>query len=347
MRSIDLRSDTVTRPTQAMRHAMATAVVGDDVFGDDPTVNRLQDVAARLLGKDAALFVPSGTMANQVAIRTHTEPGDEIVVEAGSHIFLYEGGAPAAISGVSVRTVAAERGLLSAEQVAAAVRPPGGLSHFPFTKLVCLENTANRGGGSVYRPDRVADIAAVAREQGLRLHLDGARMFNACTALGCPPEDVARPFDSVSFCLSKGLGCPVGSLLVGSSAFVERAHRFRKMLGGGMRQAGILAAAGLYALEHHVERLADDHARARRLAEAMAGIEGCAVDLAAVESNMVYVDVSGTGQGAGEVVLGLEARGVLSHAPDARTLRCVTHLEIDDAAVEDTLAAFAEVVRRA
>ena len=344
---IDLRSDTVTRPTPAMWHVMATADVGDDVFGDDPTVNRLQEVASALLGKEAALFVPSGTMANQVAIRTHTEPGDEIVVEAGSHIFLYEGGAPAAISGVSVRTVAAERGLLSAAQVTTAIRPSGSLSHFPVTKLVCVENTANRGGGSVYRPERVAGIAAVAREQGLRLHLDGARMFNAVSALGYSPAAVAAPFDSISFCLSKGLGCPVGSLLVGSRPFVDRAHRFRKMLGGGMRQAGILAAAGLYALEHHVERLSEDHARARVLAEAMNAIEGCGVDLAAVESNMVYVDVGGSGRSAAECVAGLEARGVLTHAPDMSTLRFVTHLEIDDAAVEATLAAFVEVVQPA
>ncbi len=346
MRAIDLRSDTVTRPTPAMRQAMFDAPVGDDVFGDDPTVNRLQAVAAERLGKEAALFVPSGTMANQVALRTHTEPGDEIIVEVGSHIFLYEGGGPAAISGVSVWPVAAERGLLSAEQVAAAVRPPGGLSHFPLTKLVCVENTANRGGGSVYRPERIAAIADVAREHGLNLHLDGARMFNAVAALGTTAADVAAPFDSISFCLSKGLGCPVGSLLVGSRAFVDRAHRFRKMLGGGMRQAGILAAAGLYALEHHVDRLVEDHARARRLAEALDAVDGCGVDLPAVESNMVYVDVSGTGRDASAIVEDLAALGVLSHAPNAACIRLVTHLEVDDAAIDATLDAFTEAARR-
>jgi threonine aldolase len=343
MRPIDLRSDTVTRPTPAMRQAMAEAELGDDVFGDDPTVNRLQEVAAARLGKEAALFVPSGTMANQVAIRAHTEPGDEIVVEAGAHIFLYEGGGASALSGVSVRTVAAPRGLLDAQQVADAVRPPGGLSHYPVSKLVCLENTANRGGGSVYRPERVAAIADVARDHGLRMHLDGARMFNAAVALGCSAADVAAPFDTISFCLSKGLGCPVGSLLVGSSAFVARAHRFRKMFGGGMRQAGVLAAAGLHALEHHVERLADDHARALRLAEAMAATPGCAVDLAAVESNMVYVDVAGTGRDADAFGAGMGARGVLVHPTGRTSLRFVTHLDVDDAGIDATLAAFADV----
>jgi threonine aldolase len=346
MPAIDMRSDTVTRPTQPMRRAMAEAEVGDDVFGDDPSVNRLQERSAELLGKEAALFVPSGTMANQVAIRTHTEPGDEIIVEAGSHIFLYEGGGPAAISGVSVRTVAADRGLLSAEQVSDAVRPPGGLSHFPHTKMVCLENTANRGGGTVYGLEQVQAISNVARDQGLRLHLDGARMFNAVAALGCSPADIARPFDSISFCLSKGLGCPVGSLLVGSVAFVARAHRFRKMLGGGMRQAGILAAAGLYALDHNVERMVDDHRRARELGEAMAAVDGCSVDLAAVETNMVYVDVAGTGLAADAFCEGLQEQGVLTHAINPTVLRFVTHLEIDDSDIAATASAFASVAAR-
>ncbi len=346
MRPIDMRSDTVTRPTSAMREAMFSAELGDDVFGDDPTVNRLQEVAAERLGKEAALFVPSGTMANQVAIRTHTEPGDEIVVEAGSHIFLYEGGGASALSGVSVRTVPGARGLLSADQVAEAVRPPGGLSHYPVSKLVCLENTANRGGGSLYRPDRVDAIARVARDRGLRLHLDGARMFNAAVALGLPASTLAEPFDSISFCLSKGLGCPVGSLLVGTKAFVARAHRFRKMLGGGMRQAGVLAGAGLYALEHHVDRLALDHARARRLGEAMAAVPGCSVDLASVESNMVYVDVAGTGLDADAFAAGLLESGIWTHATGPTSLRFVTHLQVDDAAVEATLAAFVAVAAR-
>ncbi len=343
MNLVDLRSDTITRPTPQMRDAMASAAVGDDVFGDDPTVNELQARAADLLGKEAALFVPSGTMANQVAIRTHTEPGDEIIVESGSHIFLYEGGGFAALSGVSAHCVPGERGVLSAQQVAAAIRPPGGLSHFPNTSLVCLENTANRGGGAVYPQETVAAIAGVARDAGLRLHLDGARVFNASVALGLPVAEVVAPFDSVSFCLSKGLGCPVGSLLVGRRAFVDRAHRFRKMFGGGMRQAGILAAAGLFALDHNIERMAVDHARARRMAEAFDALPGYAVDLGAVQSNMVYVDVAGTGLDGDAFVAALVERGIQAHATGATELRLVFHLDVDEAGVERTLAAFSEL----
>ncbi len=341
---IDLRSDTITRPTPAMRDAMARAEVGDDVFGDDPTVNRLQEVAAGLLGKEAALFVPSGTMANQVAVRTWTEPGDEIIVEASSHIYLYEGGGYAALSGCSIRPVEAERGLLSADQVEAAIRPAGGLSHFPITKLVALENTANRGGGTIYSTDRVEAIERVAREHRLGLHLDGARLFNASVALGVPVAQLAAPFGSVSICLSKGLGCPVGSLLLGSRAFVDRAHRFRKMFGGGMRQAGVLAAAGLYALEHHVDRLADDHVRARRFAEAVAGLSGVTVDLDGVETNMAYVDVAQTGLDAATFAERLDDRGVALVVVGPTTLRAVSHLDIDDIAIDGAVAAFGEVV---
>jgi threonine aldolase len=343
MSIIDLRSDTITRPTQAMRKAMMSAEVGDDVFGDDPSVNLLQERAAELLGKEAALFVPSGTMANQVAIRTHTEPGDEIIVESGSHIFLYEGGGFAALSGVSARCVDGEGGLLSAAAVRAAIRPPGGLSHFPNTTLVCLENTANRGGGTVYTPDRTQAIAEVARDAGLGLHLDGARMFNAAIALDLPVAALAAPFDSVSFCLSKGLGCPVGSLLVGSSAFIARAHRFRKMFGGGMRQAGILAAAGLYALEHHIVRLADDHRRARRLGEALADMPGISVALERVVTNMVYIDIKETGRDAASWTEVLQTQGALLVAVSDTELRVVTHLDVDDMGIDRTIDAFAAV----
>jgi len=341
MSTIDLRSDTITRPTLAMRKAMASAEVGDDVFGDDPSVNLLQERAASLLGKEAALFVPSGTMANQVALRTHTEPGDEIIVESGSHIFLYEGGGFAALSGLSARCLDAEGGLLSAEDVPAAVRPPGGLSHFPNTKLVCLENTANRGGGTVYTPERTLSIAEVARDEGLALHLDGARVFNASVALDLPVAALAAPFDSIAFCLSKGLGCPVGSLLVGSVPFIERAHRFRKMFGGGMRQAGIIAAAGLHALDHHIERLADDHRRARHLAETLAAMAGIAVDLARVETNMVYIDIAATGRCAADWIEGLESQGVWMAAVSGTELRAVTHLDVDDVGIDRTIDAFA------
>jgi len=340
----DFRSDTVTRPTPAMRAAMGAAELGDDVFGDDPTVNRLQDLAAERLGFEAALFVPSGTMANQVAIRTHTEPGDEIIVESTSHIFLYEGGGAAALSGCSVRCVDGDRGQLTAAQVSEAVRPPGGLSHYPHSKLVCLENTANKGGGTVYAQPRVAEIAAVTRANGLRLHLDGARLFNAAVALGRPAAELAAPFDSVSVCLSKGLGCPVGSLLLGSRPFIDRAHRFRKMFGGGMRQAGVLAAAGVYALEHHIDRLAADHGRARRLAEAVAAMSAFDVDLDSVETNMAYIDTRPSGLNAAAVLAALEARGVLAVGTGSHTIRLVAHLDVDDAGIDAAIDALGSVV---
>ncbi len=327
-----------------MRHAIANAPVGDDVYGDDPTVNALQERAAALFGKEAALFVPSGTMANQIAIRTHTQPGDEIVVESSAHIFLYEGGGFAALSGVSARCVPGEGGLLNAQKVREAIRPPDPTSHYPQTRLVCLENTANRAGGVVYDLDRTAAIAAVAKEHGLALHLDGARVFNAAVAMKASLADVAEPFDSISCCLSKGLGCPVGSLLVGSRAFINRAHRFRKMFGGGMRQAGLLAAAGIHALEHHIERLADDHARAKHMAAQVGAMSGASVQLDTVQTNMAYIDVSPSGHTAAEVCQGLAERGVLANAVSTSHLRIVTHIDVDDADVGVALAAFAELV---
>jgi len=344
MSLIDLRSDTITRPCSAMRSAMAEASVGDDVFGDDPSVNALQERSAALLGKEAALFVPSGTMANQIAIRTHTEPGDEIIVETGAHIYQYEGGGYAALAGVSVKCVAGTRGLLSAEQVRGGIRAQGSLSHSPVTKLVALENTSNRGGGTIYAPARVTEIEQVVRQEGLRFHLDGARVFNAAVGLGVPVATLTAPFDSISFCLSKGLGAPVGSLLVGSRTFVARAHRFRKMLGGGMRQAGILAAAGLYALDHNIERMADDHARARRFGAALADLRGVAVDLETVETNMVYADVAGTGRDADHFVEGFARRGVAIVKVGPSVIRAVTHLDVDDEGIDHAIEVAREIV---
>ncbi|MBI2302483.1 MAG: threonine aldolase family protein, partial [Armatimonadetes bacterium] len=282
---IDLRSDTVTKPTPAMRRAMAEAEVGDDVFGDDPTVNRLEARTAELLGKPAAVFVPSGTMANQLAIRSQTEPGDEILVESTAHIYTHEAGAPAALAGVLCRLITTERGIFGPHDIAAHVRPAN--PYYAPLKLVCVENTHNRGGGSVWPLDSITAVAGEARQHGLRLHLDGARLWNASAASGVSEADYARPFDSVSVCFSKGLGAPVGSALCGDEAFVLRARRFRKMYGGGMRQAGILAAGALHAIEHHGERLADDHANARRLAEGLAALPGVELDPAAVETNIV------------------------------------------------------------
>ncbi|MBI2369800.1 MAG: low-specificity L-threonine aldolase [Deltaproteobacteria bacterium] len=343
MKVIDLRSDTVTRPTPAMRQAMAEAEVGDDVFGEDPTVNALQARSAALLGKEAALFVPSGTMANQLAIRTHTEPGDEVIIEGSSHPFNYEGGATAALSGVQFFTLPGRRGILEASQIEAAIRPPD--HHYPRTRLVCLENTHNRGGGSIFPLEKILEIAGVARDRGLALHLDGARLFNACVATGIKPAEYARHFDSVSFCLSKGLGAPVGSLLAGSAAFIDRAHRFRKMFGGGMRQAGILAAAGLYALDHHIERLEEDHRHARLLAQGLAGFPGVEVKPEEVETNMVFVRV--TDRPAAELARALREQGVLLLATARDTIRCVTHLDVSEADIHDALARITEWLHHA
>jgi len=284
---IDLRSDTITKPTTAMRKAMYGAEVGDAVYGEDPVVNALEARTAELLGKEAAVFMPSGTMTNQVALRAHTEPGDEIVIDENAHVYYYEAGAPAALSGLSCRLVKGERGIFTAAAVSAALRLED--VHFPRTKLVCLENTHNRGGGSVWPVECVADIAALAKERGLAMHLDGARLWNAAAATGVPEKDWAAHFDTVSVCFSKGLGAPVGSALAGTAEFVKRARRFMKQFGGGMRQAGIIAAGALYALERHRERLAEDHANAKLLAAGLSALPGIELDVSTVETNIVLI----------------------------------------------------------
>ena len=333
---VDLRSDTVTRPTHEMREAMAAAEVGDDVFGDDPTVNRLEEVAAERTGKEAALFVPSGTMGNQIAIRVHTRPGDEILAHADSHPFNWEAAGAAVIAGVQIRPLPGPRGMLAVPDVVAAIRPED--PHIAPATLLTVEDTANRGGGTVYDLARLDALAAAAHEHGLATHLDGARAFNAAVASGIPLARRAAGFDSLSFCLSKGLGCPVGSLLCGERDFIHTARRVRKMLGGGMRQAGILAAGGLYALEHHVDRLADDHARAKRLA-AGAGALGFQVD--DPDTNLVFIRMDGR---AKAVVGGLRERGIGVGAVSPDTVRLAVHLDVDDAAIDTTLAALDQVV---
>jgi threonine aldolase len=330
---IDLRSDTVTKPTPGMRQAIANAEVGDDVYGEDPTVNRLQERVAELLGKAAAVFVPSGTMANQVALAAQLSPGDEIICDQGAHCINFEGGALAALSLAQARTLVGQRGLLDAAQVVEAIRPAG--DHSPRTRLVEVENTHNRGGGSVYSLARLQEIATVARAHGLRMHLDGARLWNACIKAGVAPKDYAACADSVSVCLSKGLGAPAGSLVAGSAEFVAAARRVRKRLGGGMRQAGILAAAGLYALDHNFERLAEDHQNARRLAEAFSGIPGLAVDLPSVETNMIFVEVKRPGWDSAQALSALRANGLLAGADGKHRLRFVTHLDFSAAQVPD------------
>jgi len=324
-RVIDLRSDTVTKPSPGMRQAMAAAEVGDDVYGEDPTVNELQSRCAKLFGKEAALFVPSGTMANQVCVRTHTRPGDEVIVEELAHVCNCECGDIAALSGAQARTIRGRRGAFTGLDVAGLIR--GENVHFPRTSLVCIENTHNFAGGAIFPLDNIIDIANVARQHGLKMHLDGARIANACVATGIDPDEYAGYFDSVTMCFSKGLGAPVGSIIAGSGEFIARARRTRKMLGGGMRQAGILAAAALYALDNNFDRLEEDHENARIIAQALAEVPHVEMDLAGVETNIVVFKVDSAI--SVEALLGrLKERGVLLSRIGPRTLRAVTHLDV-------------------
>lgn len=332
---VDLRSDTVTRPSDAMLEAMVSAPLGDDVLGDDPTVKTLEAVAAQLAGKEAALFTPSGTMANQIAIRCWTQPGDEVLMEAGAHPFNYEAGAAAAISGVQVRALQGDRGLLDVHTVAAAIRPAN--DHFAPASLLCLENTSNRGGGTVYPLERTQALCELAHSRGLRVHLDGARIFNASVQSGHPLATLAAPVDSLMFCLSKALGAPVGSLLVGPRDWIARARRTRKMLGGGMRQSGLLAAAGLYALENNIPALEQDHRNAQRL---WRGLNALGLSCAEPDTNMVYVELAS----AAAVADALAERGVLCIAVGPTTIRLVTHLDVSPAGVERCLSAFEAVL---
>jgi threonine aldolase len=325
---IDLRSDTVTKPSLAMRRAMAEAEVGDDVFGDDPTVNKLQERVAMMLGKEAALFVPSGTMANTIAILSHTQLGDEVIVERESHTFCYEVAAASVFGGVQLNTIVGNSGILDADQIAKEIREAN--VHMPPTRLICLENTHNRGGGKIYPIEKIKAIHELASQRGLKMHLDGARLFNASVASGISPSDYAKYFDSVMFCFSKGLGAPVGSIVVGSKVFIERAHRFRKMLGGGMRQVGILAAAALYALENNVSKLAQDHENAKLLANELAKLKGFQIDPEQVETNIVVFDISKAGYSGAQVVEKLKQRGVLMIPFGATLVRAVTHLDVSN-----------------
>ncbi|MSR70168.1 MAG: aminotransferase class I/II-fold pyridoxal phosphate-dependent enzyme [Phycisphaerales bacterium] len=339
MPMIDLRSDTVTQPTAAMREAMMAAPLGDDVLGDDSAVQTLERKVAALLGKEAALFVPSGTMANQLAIRCHCESGDEIIAHGESHIIHYETGAPAAVSGCMIRPLAGQRGLFDAGAVHAAVRDRD--IHSPYSRLLVVENTHNRGGGSVWPIAQFRAVCAAAREHQLAVHVDGARLMNACVAARYSPREFVESADSISICFSKALGAPVGSALVAPQRFIDRARRFRKMLGGGMRQSGFLAAAASYALDNHVERLAQDHTRARALGERIATIAGLTVNPppAQIESNMVFFDVAEQFGDARELCAHLRAEGVLMIPMGPRRVRAVMHLDVPDDVVERTTAA--------
>jgi threonine aldolase len=340
--TVDLRSDTVTRPTPAMRRAMAEADVGDDVYREDPTVNRLEEHAAGLFGREAGLFVPSGTMGNQVAIKVHTRHGQEVICEERAHIFNYEMAMMASFSGCLARTLRATDGILTWELIAREVR--GRSPHRARTGLISLENTGNLAGGSVYPPEVADEICDRARETGLPIHLDGARIFNASVACGRSVADLARRFDSVMFSFSKGLGAPVGSMLVGSHSFIEEARLVRKMLGGGMRQAGVLAAAAFVALEDSPQRLHTDHENAKFLAEGLAEIPGLNLDPAKVVTNILFCDVSETGLAAAEVSRRLATEGVLAGALSPRSIRMVTHYDVDRLGCERALRVLREVV---
>ena len=342
-RVIDLRSDTVTKPSPEMRRAMMEAEVGDDVLGDDPTVIALQAYAAQLLGKEAGLYFPSGTMCNQAAVRALTGRGDEVFLHAQAHIMFYEQGAAAALSQVQVRVFDSPDGTLDLEKMEEYVHTDADV-HFAPTRLVCLEQTHNHCGGVVLPIEHIRAVRELCDQHGLKLHLDGARLFNAVAATGVPAAEYAAPFDTVSICLSKGLGAPIGSVLVGDAAALQLAARARKIFGGGMRQAGIAAAGGLYALRHNVARLADDHHRARRLAEGLTALPGLAIDLGTVQTNMVFAGTKGTGMPAPKLVERLGAEGVLCLDEAPWSVRFVTHLDLGDGDIEETLAVVARAL---
>ena len=331
---IDLRSDTVTVPTDGMRKAMAQAEVGDDVYGEDPTVNRLQEMAGALLGKRFALFVPSGTMANQLAIRSQTQPGQEIIVESKSHVVRYEQGAAGALAGVQLHWVMGERGVMTAEQVESAIRPKD--PHSIPTGLICLENTHNAGGGTIYPLSTIEKIRSIATKHGIPMHMDGARLFNAVAATTLPPTAYAQHFETVSLCLSKGLGAPVGSLLLSNDhQLIDRARRFRRMYGGAMRQAGILAAAGIYALERHVSRLKTDHDNAKKLARILYQIPSIQLIPQHVETNIVIFDVVDERRSPADLVAVFKEQGLLINAIGGKSFRAVTHMNVTDKQIDE------------
>lgn len=340
MNYIDLRSDTVTKPTPEMREAMAKADVGDDVYGDDPTVNLLQEMAAEMTGHEAGLFVASGTMGNLSAVLAHCQRGDEVILGKGAHTYRYEAGGISVLGGVhSCQLPNQPDGSIALDDIEGAIRSDD--AHEPITRLIALENTHNRCGGTYQSVEYTRQVVEFAHARGLKVHLDGARVFNAAAGLGVPVNELTAPVDSVTFCLSKGLSAPVGSVLCGSKDFIKEAHRVRKLLGGGMRQAGVLAAAGVVALEKMVPRLGEDHARARTLAESLSGNRGLVLDAGTPATNMIFMNLSDdVGMSADEAAKKLKARGILAGVAGARRFRLVTHYWIDDEAVKKTVAAF-------
>ena len=339
---IDMRSDTVTKPTAGMRRAMAEAEVGDDMSGEDPTVNRLESLVAELLGKEAAVYACSGTQSNQMGVRTHCQPGDELLIETFGHIANFEQGAPAALSGVTCRLINGEHGMLDVFDLEGKIRADN--QHLCVSRLVCLENTTNVGGGRVYPMEQIDRVCHWAHHHGLKVHLDGARLFNAVVASGNSAAEICRHIDTISICFSKGLGCPMGSILVGSKTDIARARRVRKLFGGALRQAGIVAASALYALEHHVDRLQVDHDNARAFAEALHAIDGITLEPSEVETNLVFFNVDPELGNAAQLSAKLKQRGVRIGASGPQRLRGCTHLDVDRAMVLQAAEAIAEAV---
>lgn len=340
MKIVDLRSDTFTLPTEEMMRAIQEAELGDDVFHEDPTVNRLEKLAAEKIGKEKALLVTSGTQANVVCLLTHTQHGDEVILEAESHTYMYEVGAMASLGGLMAHPVPGKKGVLDPEDVVKAIRPEN--IHFARTTLLCLENTHNNAGGTIIEPAQIEAVADVVKPRGIKMHLDGARVFNAAVALNTDVKKITEEFDSVMFCLSKGLSAPVGSMVCGSEEFIERARRVRKMLGGGMRQAGVLAACGIVAIEKMIDRLKDDHRNARKLAEGLADVEGISIDLDTVQTNIVIFDVSRLG-GSFEFIEKLAKKGVKCLSRDENNVRMVTHRMISEEDIDAALERMREV----
>jgi threonine aldolase len=332
---IDIRSDTLTRPTPEMRQAMAEAEVGDDSYGEDPTVNTLEAETIRITGMEAAVFVASGTMANQIVVRIQTQPGDELIAETSSHVYNNEAGATAALSGVQVRPIQTENGIMTPEQVEAAVQPP--TLPRARTGLISVENTHNRGGGSVYPLDTLQAIQEAAQHRSIPVHMDGARIFNASVASDVPVSEYARKATTLSFCLSKGLGAPFGSMIAGPRDLINEARRYRQVFGGGMRQAGIMAAAGLYALKHNVDRLAKDHAKAKRLAEGLGAVPGLSLPMGITPTNIVVCDTHGTGKTARELAGLFKERGVLISVIGETRFRALTHLDVTEEDIDQAL----------
>ncbi len=341
MRYIDLRSDTVTRPSEEMRKVMASAVVGDDVFGDDPTVNRLQDTVAEMFGREAAMYVPSGSMGNLVCTKTLTNPGDEIICEEGCHTLNYEAGSISAVSGLVAHTFRGKHGVYTREDIEPYIKKKS--LHTPGTRVIEIENTHNHAGGTIFPLDEIKKIKDLANEHGIYMHLDGARIWNAHIATGIEFPEYAKYFDSISCCFSKALGAPIGSIVIGDKDFIDRARRYRKMFGGGMRQVGIIAAAALYAVQNNIKRLAVDHENARQLAEQLAEIDGIDIDLESVQTNIVIMDIKSSGRTVPEILEALKAEGVLAVQFGNTKIRCVAHLDVSSADIVKAIDIFKKV----